>query len=508
MNQAIDLNLYNVITLKPRKTILSEFIFLFQNDVNATVVDHGQLNIIHVLASVAYVDPDLIGNVIDFYLWLKTSLDVKVLKILLKTRSIQTCNALELSVHLGVFRLATEILNTEGIYVMIQHVGPFEYRAFDITEYEFNSENSFFSLFPLLSIMDSSDLKRMEAQAFIENEPVSLWMKTKGPFLAPFVVLWFIIRLTFVFTLISFTEFSLLESSNISTRCSPMYDIPSDRQLSYEVFTACILILMSLSFLAYDIVSIYGGYRTIRFKSILATPTKSKEPLKYPFISRMVQLAVIILSLSYVVLALVGVSLQEYCQSLIIIIFFLLFWQILYFAQFIPFLGYCVLTLYHMAGDLCCLMVIIGVFIIQQAYLLRVILDPCPEEFKSFMYIINELSIDLMTSSKPTYESHSDTALSMWRIIFCTLGAVLIMNFVIAVFSNTINATTSTKNTMMKLQQMYTLHQVAFMAEKVLKFLYWKRHRKFFDYVNGRIYITSERLMKKQKCDHNKVNAP
>ena len=132
MKQAVDLKLYSVSTLKPRMTILSEFIFLFQNDVDVTVVDHGQLNIIHVLASVAYVDPDLIKNVIDFYLWLKTSLDVKVLKILLKMGSSQTYNALELSVHLGVFRLATEIFNTEDIYVIIRHVGPFEYRAFDI----------------------------------------------------------------------------------------------------------------------------------------------------------------------------------------------------------------------------------------------------------------------------------------------------------------------------------------------------------------------------------------
>ena len=110
--------------LEAREDILSELKFLFQNDVDATVVDHG-----HVLASVTSVDPDLIENVIDFYLWLKASLDLKVLKILLKQQTMQTCNALELSVHLGVFRLATEILNTEGVYIMIRHVGPFEYRA-------------------------------------------------------------------------------------------------------------------------------------------------------------------------------------------------------------------------------------------------------------------------------------------------------------------------------------------------------------------------------------------
>ena len=464
-------------------------------------MDHGQLNIIHVLASVTYVDPDLVENVIDFYLWLKTSLDVKVLKMLLKMKSSQTYNALELSVHLGVFRLATEIFNTEGIYVIIRHVGPFEYRAFDITEYEFDLRNSF-SLFPLISMIDLSDIKKWEAQEFIKNEPVSLWIKTKGPFLAPFVYLWFIIRIMFAFTLISFTELSLLESSNNSTRCPSMYDIPRGYQFSTKVCASCILIFFSLCFLSFDIVTVCWSFGKGSIMNFLATPNKIREPSLYPFFSRMLQFVVALLSLSYTALTLVGGSVEEYCQSLIIMIFFLLFWQILYFAQFIPFLGYCVLTLFHLVGDLFSMAVITGAFVIQQAYLLRLILNPCPEEFKSFLHIMNELSIDFMTNSKTTYESHSEIAMSLWRMTFCTLGAVLIMNFVIAVFSNTINATTSTKNTMMKLQQMYVLHQVAFIASIFLKSYYWKRHRKFFKYVNGRIYITSERLMKRKKC-HN-----
>ena len=486
--------------LEAKEVILSELNFFFQNDVDVTVVDHGQLNILHVLASVTYVEPDLIENVIDFYLWLRASLDLKVLKILLKQQSMQTCNALELSVHLGVFGLATEILNTEGVYVMIRHVGPFEYRAFDITEYEFDLKNPF-SLIVLLGTIKSSDLKRLETQVFVENEPISQWMKTKGKFLAPFVYVWFTIRILLVFTLLSFTELSLLEPVNNSTKCPSMYPIPKEYHLSYKVFNSCILVFMSLIFLSYDIVSICWTCCTGDIKRFLATPNKTKKPSMYPFFSRILQFVVPLLSISYAALMLVGPLFEEHCQSLIVFIYMLLFWQILYFAQFIPFLGYCVLTLFHLVGDLFSLTVITGVFTIQQAYLLRVIVDPCPEEFKSFVHIINELSIDLMTNSKTTYESHSGTAMSMWRIIFYTLGAVLIMNFVIAVFSNTISVTTRTKNTMMKLQQMYTLNQVAFMAEKFLKFLYWKRHQKFFDYMNGRIYITSERLMKRQKCD-------
>ena len=501
MNQ--DLRLYNVSTLKPKRMILSELIFLFQNDVDVTVVDHGQLNIIHVLASVAYVDAGLVEDVIDFYLWLKTSLDTKVLEVLLKMRSSQTYKALELSIHLGVFRLATEILNTEGIYVMIRHVGPFEYRAFDITEYELDLRKPF-TLFPLIGMIDSVDIKRKEAQTFFDNEPVSLWIKTRGRFLKPFVALWFLIRIIFVFTLISFTELSLLETSNNSLKCPSMFYTLKDYQFPTKILMSCILVCLCLCFLFYDFVTIGSACCTADLMGLQATPNKTKKPSLYPLFSRMLQFVVALLSISYTTLTLVGVSVEEYCQSLIIIIFMFLFWQILYFAQFIPFLGYCVLTLYHMAGDLFSLMVIIGVFIIQQAYLLRVILNPCPEEFKSFVHIMNELSLDLMTNSKPTYESHSGTAMSMWRNIFCTLGAVLIMNFVIAVFSNTISVTTSTKNIMMKIQHMYTLHQVATMAEFFLKSFYWKRHRKFFDYVNGRIYITSERLMKRQKYCLNK----
>ena len=348
-------------------------------------------------------------------------------------------------------------------------------------------------------MIDSVDIKRQKAKTFFENEPVSLWIKKRGSFLKPFVALWFLIRIIFVFTLISFTELSLLETSNNSLKCPSMYYTPKDYQFSAKILMSCILIFLCLCFLFYDIVTIVSKCCKVDLKGFQATPNKTKKPSMYPLVSRILQFVVALLSISYAALALVGPSVEEYCQSLIIIIFVLLFWQILYFAQFIPFLGYCVLTLYHMAGDLFSLMVIFGVFIIQQAYLLRVIINPCPEEFKSFVHMMNELSIDLMTNSRTTYESHSDTAMSMWRIIFCTLGAVLIMNFVIAVFSNTISVTTSTKNTMMKLQQMFTLHQVATMAEFFLKSFYWKRHRKFFDYVNGRIYITSERLMKKQK---------
>ena len=469
---------------------------LLQKEVNVTACDHGGLNILHVLASVAYVSPDLLPDMIAFYHWLKENLDCKDLKTLLHMYSDQACNPLELSIYLGVFRLATEIFNTEGIYATTRHIGMYEYKAYDITEYEFDQTRPF-SIFPMTNMMDINDIGRPETKDFLESEPIASWIKTKKRFLAPFVFLWFVIRLLYIFTLINLTEITLLEPTTNSTKCPSFYSIPKDFQFIAKVTISCVLGLMCVVFLMYDFLTISAFIYKFKFNQLFGTPTKNKVPSLYPVISRILQSMIALLSIVFASLTLMGTSTEESSQLLLLFITFILFWQILYFVQVVPILGYCILTLYHMAADITIILIIISVFSCLQAYVMRVIANPCPEEFRSFWYTLYEAGFRIVMNPRINFSTLHLSVTLVWQYIYCILGVILIMNFTIAVFSNTVSRTFNMRTAMMNLQQMYIMNQVSYNACLFLRSYYWKRHQRYFNYVNGKVYITSETIIKR-----------
>ena len=481
---------------------------LLQNDVrDVTVRDHAGLNVIHVLASVAYVSPRLCKDMVSYFLWLKEALQYQDLKTLLKGKSDQNCNPLELSIHLGVFRLATEIFNTEGIYVTSRHVGLFQYKAYDITEYELEYTKPY-NILLQVSMMDRADIDRPDTHEFLENEPLNSWVNTKRRLLTPFIFIWFLTRLFHVFALMNLTELALLDTSTInSSKCPSYVNLPEYSHFPVKIATSCVLCFMSIGILVYDVFTIVTSFSGGSFVEIMTTPTKLKLPLMFPFVSRLMQTMIAVWSIIYIALTFIDHSTQ-YQQVLLVLMSLLLFWQILFFAQFLPFFGYCVLTLYHMAVDWLLVVAILSLFGLQQAYVLRVIVDPCPGNFRSFLNIMYEVGYLVLNVSNGNFHSSDEGVMYIWRYGLCIIGTLLIVNFVIALFSNTVSSTAGIRHSLMTLQRMYILQQVGFVTSCFLRSYYWKRHRRFFKYMDGRIYIISEGIRTKSPNDKDNMVLP
>ena len=182
-------------------------------------------------------------------------------------------------------------------------------------------------------------------------------------------------------------------------------------------------------------------------------------------------------------------------QFFVITIATFIFWQILYFGQLISFLGYCVITLPQMTKDLGSILIVILVFIGQQAYVLRVILNPCPDEYKSYSRAILEMTDVFFNGINVEVKSTNLVMFRIWHLVFYIIGNMLIMNFLIAVFANTVSKTEAVKEVLLTLQQHYMLTQAEIVTYRLLKPIYMRRHRQLFKHMNGKIYITVERMV-------------
>ena len=132
----------------------------------------------------------------EIYQWLIQSIDNDTKRKLLYGEDVDGLRPLELAAAYGFFKLVKAILETEDVYLVEdEYIGAMRYQRFDITDYEgFHATRSHKSPLGFITFMNNVCLSKPMISDLFSWRPMEQWYKMKAASSLPLVCVWFVLR--------------------------------------------------------------------------------------------------------------------------------------------------------------------------------------------------------------------------------------------------------------------------------------------------------------------------
>ena len=467
-------------------------------------------NILHVLVTTAFMQPDMEKQISDYYFWLKTVLSKDTLKMLLYQENDGGFRPLELSVSLATHNLTSAIFRTEDVYLIRWRAGIYEYTAFDISDYQATPGSRFFnSPLLLLCCIDHQKLCSTITEQLLENEPMKTWIEMKKSECLPKIIVWFSYQIIMTYCLFWFVESASYYSKEQQLpflnetdkyKVCPRVIEPTNGSMTEILITGTLLIFQALYIIISDLLYVFLSKG--KYVHIFSTPLGLKPINWFPLTFILIQFLYAMVSLIYIMLTLFTNFDHESLEVLGFILCQLGFWQILYFCQSLPMLGQCILTLLQMLKNLAAISILIMFFICHQTFVFRTIITPCPDYLQDYSVAIVNFFSYLVDGFTSIYSSEFSYLESAWYMGTVILGSLLLMNFIIGIFADTVSQFATKRKTILLLNNLSKYIIDDYLTLKLTSFNKWWSDRVYKPY-KGRVYIPCERV---NIARHNSVS--
>ena len=455
-------------------------------------------NILHVLVTTAFMQPEMEKQISDFYSWLKTVLSKDTLKTLLYQENDGGFRPLELSVSLATHNLTLAIFRTEDVYLIRWKAGIYEYTAFDISDYQATPGSRFFySPLFILYYIDRQKLYSTITEQLLENEPMKTWIELKKSECLPKVIVWFCFRIMMTYCLLWFVEtaaycskaqqFQFSNKTEYNQTC-PRVLQPTNGSMTEILITGTLLILQAMFIIISDLLEIWSKKK---YTYLQSTPLGSKSINWFPFIFDFIQFLFAIISLIYVILIFSTNCDFDSLDVLGFILCQLAYWQILYFCQLLPMLGQCILALLQMLKSLAAISILLIFFICHQTFVFRTIITPCPDYLQDYSVTIVTFFGNLVDGFTSIYSPKFNYLESAWYMGTVILGSLLLMNFIIGIFADTVSQFSTKRKAILLLNSLIQYIMVEQLTLKLTPFNKWWSDRVYKPH-KGRVYIPCE----------------
>ena len=480
---------------------------LFQKSVN-----NG--NILHSLVAASATCSTLQQRGVSTYKKFIAILDEFKLNNLLLHENNDGLRPLELAVNLGCLCLYECMQLTPGVYVTkTKKKGVFKEEWIDITEYETIETGNRRSKSPLYlhTFLDKTFLRDGNDGAKFVSDLVTLWMNKKFHSVKYilFVIILFVLLDGYAF----FTSISkgskvtgIETLSNITQRnCEYTYlffegDSSMDNLLiSYLLFYSCIsIIINALAWKDY-----------IRQKFLLQK-TRSGKKMKLVvdynliFFTLTITKGMYVLACTLIVFNLSGT--ESFINFLIVLTCITSVWPVLYFIQVIPQIGHFAMAMQRMVRILLQFIVLMAIIFVPfslAAYRLLHGKDGCPNPefspngmshlYNTFILMLNLIDLRQFESS---IEPHDYVILLFLHICFVFMIPILLINFLIALLSSSVQEVMKNKHIVMILQKIGVICQIekTMVQCGCLRSLWKHLQSKHFHIVDGRYYIVRKTM--------------
>ena len=448
-------------------------------------------NIIHVLIRSNYMKNEEFPDMFDV---ITESVSHKELKTLLYQEDRDKFRPLELAAKLSVFGVFEKILNTEDIYRFSKwREGQSIFTMYDVTDYEsFPKPNRCRSPVMLLCQTSRQSSQKTSILTLMNSPVIQEWMNYKYSSNLMFIILWGMFRILLVSAYIFSKDLSAYKDSvtkintNRVPRCRDTYEfltINEDNRIL--LCTTHILICSLLIFL--DIVE-YVLF-VAREKTLIWS--REKSPVVSTAFYRISQFLFLSSFIMVRVGEIAGVRLFIDCFSIMTSLLSL--WPLLFFVQLMPFVGHFVIIiqrmLFHMLQFLFVFFVIFFIFSLTY-YNMFSAYKSCDPNFATLPWsVYSSFQIMLNMLSVSTIEIYDHTAPAFLHVVYVMFVQILLLNFLIALMSNTVNDLSETKDVIARLIKL----DVSRLVETRMMWLIgpyynWYRNRHLY-HIKGRIYI-------------------
>ena len=482
------------------------------NSIDVTYVnaDHGTL--VHYMIHLCSINHEEEEDIAELYQWFIGLLSDGVKLKLLGAENKQGIKPIELATEYGLFKLFKSIMETKDVYMVEEEaIGVLTYQRFDITEYE-GSEGSRSGKSPLafITYMSENCLSKPGIADLFSWMPLEQWYQMKTAASWPLVCIWLLLRvgtiMSYYALMGSHMERSALKDANISTIRSSLTGLSwcdGDLDLTFSatsktvllwyvtIYSACVIIL-DMCELIYAVVlrRPYAIYQmcihhhntvvSIQFHRI------SQHILSWVFTAGGLPI-LLDLGPDYEIIAEVtnvGAAIGY-------------FGSILYFLQLVPSIGHNVVTIQRMISDLFHFSILFFLCVSPFARYFVIFFannsnEGCIDSFGSFtdsMYSSFTIMLNMVNFGE--FDVANRNIIRIAHLCFVFIIAILLVNFLIALMSNSASEISQNKLLVQKLERLQVANILEFRLGWALRCYYmWMKNRRGM-VVDNRVLLTN-----------------
>ncbi len=488
---------------------------VFIQDINASTVLHG------IIWAVA-LNPTLESDYIAIYELLIDRLTKDQKKHLMFLEDFEGLRPVELATRLCTFGLLQKIIDTEGVYLYNKgHLGGYVCTWFDMTDYEWSCDGQRCDRSPLkmLVALEKEHLKLAQNTKILHHPAIDKWIQTKIKTNVPYLVAWFLTRIAYtVLIFIGSTADDISFSSAIVGRddddvtaraslsryrdphqraqpaenrsyCpSPLFDV-SETTLDYLTF---LVIGFSVLIVLFDVIDnllyqVKNKRRDARLYHVFGSRNFVVRTRFYRVCNFLLAAAVLIFHTSRFI-RITTITSKAYMLTNILNI-----WSLLFFIQLLPALGYFVTIIQRMLKDMfhfLVLYVILFFSFSQTFYNLFYMAKVCTEEFHTVpMSMYSTFRVMLNMLELTNYKDADLTDVAMLHISYVIVVPILLVNFLIALMSNSVSDVAENRYNIMTLQRLSAALLVEGRLARFTSRVYRWQQKSLLVVNQGRVYV-------------------
>ena len=494
-----------------RETI-SEFL---SHGVDVTLRDHHGNNCIHVMVTMAFLKPGAEDYMKDLYGMISDYLPRTKLKSILLQEDNCGFRPLELAANNGTFGLFLDIFHTRGVYLTRECTrGIYLKQYFDITEYEsMTGSRRHRSPLTCLGLLDMDAVDRKYTEEMFKGQHVHQWIKFKYKKNLIFFILWFLSRMMLATGFIVFDNtFIPIEERINDPNLSNMTCLQRTTSMIFEdkavvALLAYYLILHSFLGLVFDIWDIVNAHRhdiskngVTFFKTIKGSKRLVVDYWTYRVSQSCINLGIL---LNVVVRMFryeyeFGVSVLS-TSFMHLIILANIAASFVFFLQLVPIIGFYAVVIQRMSS-----MFMNYFFILYLTVAIPFMLSfdrivnfgkmDCEENFSSVwqgLYSTFLLTFNMIDFQDIESPSEQTAALYFIHVAFVLLIGVLLVNFLIALFTYHVGFVLQSSNIIIPVQCTFLMWLGEERIQRILKKVLFRLEKKYFTTdSDGKLYIS------------------
>ena len=473
---------------------------LYRSGIDMLQSDAFGNNVVHALITHTSITSGKEELYLDCFQFILSLVPKEMIEGLLLAENKSGLRPIELASCLQTYRLMNGIFSVPDIYLKQEVTcGVASIYFYDVTDYESTiaSRSSIKSPLYLLLYMEPSKLDDKYTRSVFTKGLIVEWVNCQKKVYLPFVIIWAMLRLLVIGLLYFAANLSHPVDPNIQT-CGIELNIPTE----IEHGTLCVLTIITLLGLMYDIYDmIKTKLRREPWEVIYAQPRReyTVQYRSYRILQCLLNVALLVICLNRIASYLWNIKIPTYPARLIYTMVLIgIVWSVLYFIQLLPVIGKCVIATQRMVQSLVNFSAIMLIFILPFAFtfpkfVYKDVNGTCPEEYNfvissfytSFTVIFNMNDF----RSVNTFSVSAQESLWLIHVIYVTLVAILLLNFLIAIFSDSYTIVANNPEVLTTIQWLSIIATLDLRLPRCLRCVLSSLKRKYFTYQNGRIYV-------------------
>ena len=445
-----------------------------------------------------FYHPELEDTILHSFQHLVTLLSEDQIRSILLAENAYSLRPVEFAAQHGSCHMVMAIMDIPGVYLYREERhGLTTYQWYDVTDYEASAER--FAKSPLLMLtfvdakaVDSNGFKHLHSESLVWN-----WFDAKFKTNIPFILMLFTFRVLYIICYfvrdMDTSFYGNYVHGNTTKRCRPGFALVlSD---AADGFLAGVLLLCSIFTVVIDVAEIILHNKRKYWHINNTVEGKKKWLLQVLFY----KYCNLLFSVFVFFNTLLGLLNCYRCS-----VFFavarvmcpvMAVWNILYFIQLLPSIGGFVIAIQTILEDLRNFSIVYIIFMIPFMHSFQTFINTntnvgCMESFDDMFRIVYSLFITMLNMIDYTkYNVRNAEVLLVAHMAFTFVVSIMMINFFIALLSNSVNRVGVCKLTVRCIQRC----SVAMLQERrcfwIFKPLYLKLKQRYFQFEDGRYFI-------------------